>query len=68
MSRLTSSVDPASEGFKKNVEANTALVEDLRARVAQASTTPPFETSARASDEAWRSRSSASRPLMWAAA
>ena len=36
MSRLTSSVDPASEGFKKNVEANAALVEDLRARVAQA--------------------------------
>ena len=34
MSRLTSSVDPSSEAFAKNAQANRALVEDLRAKVA----------------------------------
>jgi 3-methylcrotonyl-CoA carboxylase beta subunit len=36
MSKLTSAVDPASDAFKKNVEANKALVEELRAKVAEA--------------------------------
>ena len=33
MSRLTSSVDPASDAFARNAEANRALVEELRAKV-----------------------------------
>jgi len=36
MSKLTSAIDPASDAFKKNVEANKALVEELRAKVAEA--------------------------------
>ncbi|HEX5775264.1 MAG TPA: methylcrotonoyl-CoA carboxylase, partial [Caulobacteraceae bacterium] len=36
MSRLTSSVDPASDPFAKNAQANRALVDELRAKVAQA--------------------------------
>jgi 3-methylcrotonyl-CoA carboxylase beta subunit len=36
MSRLTSTVDPSLDAFKKNAEANAGLVEELRAKVAQA--------------------------------
>ena len=36
MTKLSSSVDPSSDAFKKNAEANRALVEELRAKVAQA--------------------------------
>ncbi|MDQ0462818.1 3-methylcrotonyl-CoA carboxylase beta subunit [Caulobacter ginsengisoli] len=36
MPRLVSSIDPASEAFKANAAVNTALAEDLRAKVAQA--------------------------------
>ena len=36
MSRLTSTVDSASEAFARNAQANRALVEELRAKVAQA--------------------------------
>lgn len=36
MTRLTSNIDPASEGFAANAAHNGALVEELRARVADA--------------------------------
>jgi 3-methylcrotonyl-CoA carboxylase beta subunit len=36
MPRLTSSIDPASDAFKANAAVNSALAEDLRAKVAQA--------------------------------
>ncbi|MGE5502759.1 MAG: carboxyl transferase domain-containing protein, partial [Ignavibacteriales bacterium] len=36
MTKLTSSVDPTSEAFQKNAAHNRALVEELRAKVAQA--------------------------------
>lgn len=36
MTKLNSSVDPNSEAFQKNAQANRALVEELRTRVAQA--------------------------------
>jgi 3-methylcrotonyl-CoA carboxylase beta subunit len=36
MTHLTTAVDPASDAFRKNAKANTALVEELRAKVAQA--------------------------------
>jgi len=36
MSRLTSTVDPGSESFRKNAEANRALAQELRDKVAQA--------------------------------
>jgi len=36
MTKLTSAADPSSDAFKKNAEANKTLVEDLRAKVAQA--------------------------------
>jgi 3-methylcrotonyl-CoA carboxylase beta subunit len=36
MSRLTSTVDPNSEAFKKNAEANQALAAELREKVAKA--------------------------------
>ena len=36
MTTLTSSIDPASEAFRKNAEANRALVEELRAKAAEA--------------------------------
>ena len=36
MSRLSSTVDPSSEAFKKNAEVNEALAAELRAKVAQA--------------------------------
>jgi len=37
MPRLTSQVDPAAEGFTRNLQLNRELVETLRARVAEAS-------------------------------
>jgi len=36
MTKLTSAVDPASDAFQKNAAHNRALVEELRAKVAQA--------------------------------